>query len=116
SRGELMDLLKWADGRLLLLVFGDLSAAAAARLGALSAQADLRCVQVIAPGDRAAAREHVVDPQGHVQATCHVFGHAWALLRPDSYVAATGESIDASLVHALDTALGTGASMHKEAA
>ncbi|MGH6639224.1 MAG: FAD-dependent oxidoreductase [Polaromonas sp.] len=116
SRGELMDLLKWADGRLLLLVFGDLSAAAAARLGALSAQADLRCVQVIAPGDRAAAREHVVDPQGHVQATCHVFGHAWALLRPDSYVAATGESIDASLVHALDTALGTGAIARQEAA
>ncbi len=116
SRGELMDLLRWADGRLLLLVFGDLSAAAAARLAALSAQADLRCVQVIAPGDRSAAREHVVDPQGHVQATCHVFGHAWALLRPDSYVAATGESIDASLVHALDPALGTGAIARQEAA
>ena len=116
SQGELMDLLRWAGGRLLLLVFGDVSAAAAARLRALSEQADVRCVQVIAPDDRAAAREHVIDPDGHVQATCHVFGHAWALLRPDSYVAATGESMDASLVHALATALGTGAHLYQEAA
>ena len=108
SRGELMDLLKWAGGRLLLLVFGDLSAGAAARLRALSLRTDLRCVQVIAPGESASATEHVLDPQGHLQASCHVFGHAWALLRPDSYVAATGESIDASLVHALGLALGTG--------
>ncbi len=108
SPGELMDLLTWAQGRLLLLVFGDVSPAAAARLQALSVQADLRCVQVIAPGDKAAAREHVMDPHGHLQATCHVFGHAWSLLRPDSYVAATGESIDASLVHALAVAIGAG--------
>ena len=98
------------------LVFGDLSAAAATRLRALSLQTDIRCVQVLAPGDRPAALEHVVDQQGHLQATCHVFGHAWALLRPDSYVAATGESIDASLVHALSSALGTGANLQQEAA
>jgi 3-(3-hydroxy-phenyl)propionate hydroxylase len=114
SRGELVDLHKWAGGRLLLLVFGDVSAAAAARLRAFSVQADVRCVQVIAPGDAAVAADHVVDPQGHLQATCHVFGHAWALLRPDGYVAATGESIDASLMHALATALGSGDMMQKE--
>jgi 3-(3-hydroxy-phenyl)propionate hydroxylase len=114
SRGELLDLLKWAGGRLLLLVFGDLSAEAAARLGSLSMQADLRCVQVIAPGERATATEHVIDPQGHLQATCHVFGHAWALLRPDSYVAATGESMDASLVHALSMALGTAGKLEEK--
>jgi len=120
SQGELLDLFKWAAGRLLLLVFGDLSAAAATRLRALSLQTDIRCVQVIAPGDRPTALEHVSDQQGHLQATCHVFGHAWALLRPDSYVAATGESIDASLVHALSTALGsalgTGTNLQQEAA
>ena len=116
SKGELIDLLHWADGRLLLLVFGEVSAAAAARLRALAESDKVRCVQVIGPGDRATALEHVVDPLGHLQATCHVFGHAWALLRPDSYLAATGESIDALLVNALSSALGTGAKLHKEAA
>ena len=104
--GELIELAKWAGARLLLLVFGDLTRAAAERLRALAVESDLRCVQVITPGSSAAAREHVIDSQGHLQATCHVFGHAWALLRPDGYLAATGESVDASLSHALTTALG----------
>ncbi len=107
SRGELIELMKWSGARLLLLVFGDLTGPAAQRLQKLSKDADLRCVQVIAPGGHAAAREHVIDTQGHLQATCHVFGHAWALLRPDGYLVATGESVDASLGHALTTALGT---------
>ena len=106
SPGELIELMKWVGARLLLLVFGDLTRAAAERLRALSVDTDLRCVQVITPGSIAAAREHVIDSQGHLQATCHVFGHAWALLRPDGYLAATGESVDASLSHALMTALG----------
>jgi 3-(3-hydroxy-phenyl)propionate hydroxylase len=106
SRGELIELMKWAGARLLLLVFGDLTRAAAERLRAVATEADLRCVQVITPGSSATAREHVIDSQGHLQATCHVFGHAWALLRPDGYLAATGESVDASLSHALTTALG----------
>ncbi len=106
SRGELMDLMKWAGARLLLLVFGDLAGPAAHRLQKLSKDADLRCVQVIAPGGNVAATEHVIDTQGHLQATCHVFGHAWALLRPDGYLVATGESLDGSLQHALTTALG----------
>ncbi len=104
--GELIDLLRWAGGRLLLLVFGDLPPAAARRLQALAVPARLCCVQVLAPGENASAVEHVRDPRGDLQATCHVFGHAWALLRPDSYVAATGESVDASLVRALAMALG----------
>ena len=106
SRGELIELMKWAGARLLLLVFGDLTGPAAQRLQKLSTDADLRCVQVIAPGGSAAAREHVIDTQGHLQATCHVFGHAWALLRPDGYLVATGESLDGSLLHALTAALG----------
>jgi 3-(3-hydroxy-phenyl)propionate hydroxylase len=106
SRGELIELMQWAGARLLLLVFGDLTGPAAQRLQKLSKDTDLRCVQVIAPGGNAAATEHVIDTQGHLQATCHVFGHAWALLRPDGYLVATGESVDASLGHALTTALG----------
>jgi 3-(3-hydroxy-phenyl)propionate hydroxylase len=50
-----------------------------------------------------------MDRDGHLQTTCHVFGHAWALLRPDGHVAATGESVDASVVHAVAHALGTNA-------
>ncbi|WP_332776561.1 FAD-dependent monooxygenase [Polaromonas sp.] len=116
TQGELIDLLNWAGGRLLLLVFGDLSPAAAARLQELAAHTDVRSVQVIPPDSKASAVEHVIDQEGHLQASCHVFGHAWALLRPDSYVAATGESIDVSLVHAIAMALGTDLSLHGETA
>jgi hypothetical protein len=77
-----------------------------ARLRALVQAAPLRCVQVLGPTEPAGALEHVRDPKGHLQGACHVFGHAWALVRPDSYVAATGESVDAGLVHAVGQALG----------
>jgi 3-(3-hydroxy-phenyl)propionate hydroxylase len=106
SRGEVNDLLRWADGRLLVLLFGGASPAALQRLRALTETAPLRCVQVVGAGETAGAREHVRDPKGHLQGACHVFGHAWALVRPDSYVAATGESVDAALVHAVGQALG----------
>ena len=66
----------------------------------------MRCVQVLGAEGRAGAVEHIRDPQGHLQGACHVFGHAWALIRPDSYLAATGESIDAALVHAVGRSLG----------
>lgn len=106
SRGEVNDLLRWTDGRLLVLLFGGMSDAALQRVRALAQSAPLCCVQVVGAGERAGAREFVRDPQGHLQGACHVFGHAWALVRPDSYVAATGESVDASLVHAIGRALG----------
>lgn len=108
SKGQVNDLLRWADGCLLLLVFGDIPPAARSRLRELAASAPVRVVQVIGPDDRPSAVEHVRDPHGHLQGACHVFGHAWALVRPDSYVAATGESIDAALVHAVGRAMGTG--------
>ncbi len=114
--GELLQLITWAGGRLLLLVFGDLSVDACKRLRALSSQTDVHCVQVIAPGQSAQAMEHVQDTEGHLQATCHVFGHAWALLRPDGHVAATGESVDTSLVHAVAMALGASHHLQGEAA
>ncbi|HYD75461.1 FAD-dependent monooxygenase [Ramlibacter sp.] len=106
SRGVVNDLLQWAEGRLLLLVFGDPGRAGLSRLRELSEAAPLRCLQVLGPNQRPGAVEHVRDPQGHLQGACHVFGHAWALVRPDSYVAATGESVDASLVQAIARALG----------
>ena len=106
SRGTVNDLLQWADGRLLVLLFGEADSKGLARLRALAETAPLRCVQVVGAEDRPGAREHVLDPQGHLQGACHVFGHAWALLRPDSYVAATGEGIDGGLVRAVGRALG----------
>jgi 3-(3-hydroxy-phenyl)propionate hydroxylase len=106
SQGRVNDLLRWVDGRLLVLVFGATSPAALERLRGLAETAPIRCVQVLGPTERPGAREHVRDPKGHLQGACHVFGHAWALVRPDGYVAATGESIDASLVHAVGLALG----------
>jgi 3-(3-hydroxy-phenyl)propionate hydroxylase len=48
----------------------------------------------------------VRDPQGHLQGACHVFGHAWALVRPDAYLAATGEAVDGALVRRPSNALG----------
>jgi 3-(3-hydroxy-phenyl)propionate hydroxylase len=106
STGTVNDLLRWAEGRLLVLVFGNTSPAALARLRSLGETAPVRCVQVLNADDPAGALEHVRDPKGHLQGACHVFGHAWALVRPDSYVAATGESVDASLVHAVGQSLG----------
>lgn len=106
ATGQVNDLLRWAGGRLLLLVFGAVGTAALERLRGLCETAPVRCVQVLGAEERAGALEHVRDPKGHLQGACHVFGHAWALVRPDSYVAATGEGVDASLVHAVGLALG----------
>ncbi len=106
SVGHVNDLIAWADGRLLVLVFGDISSTAAQRLRYLGSAAPVRCVQVLGPQTRPQAREHVIDPQGHLQGACHVFGHAWALLRPDAYVAATGESVDSALIQAIEKAIG----------
>ena len=106
SKGVVNDLIAWADGRLLVLVFGDMSHAAAKRLRDITSAAGVRAVQVVGPDTRPQAREHVIDPQGHLQGACHVFGHAWALLRPDAYIAATGESVDAGLILAIERAMG----------
>jgi 3-(3-hydroxy-phenyl)propionate hydroxylase len=106
STGRVNDLLRWAEGRLLVLLFGDAAPASLERLRSLAETAPIRCVQVLGPEDHPGALEYVRDPKGHLQGACHVFGHAWALVRPDSYVAATGESVDANLVHAVGQALG----------
>ena len=106
SAGTVNDLLTWASGRLLVLVFGDMSAPCLKRLRQIATHAPVRCVQVLAPGARAQTVEHVIDPLGHLQDACHVFGHAWALVRPDGYLAATGEAVNASLLQSIEQALG----------
>lgn len=106
SRGTVNDLLLWAAGDLLVLLFGDVSPAALQRLRQITTHAPVRAVQVSGAGDRAQAREYVRDPQGHLQGACHVFGHAWALLRPDGYLAATGEAVDSDLIAAVEKSLG----------
>ena len=106
SRGVVNDLIEWADGWLLVLVFGDMSPVAARRLRDITEATGARAVQVVGPDTRPQAREFVVDPQGHLQGACHVFGHAWALVRPDAYLAATGESVDAGLIQAIEHAIG----------
>lgn len=110
DQGSVNDLLQWADGDLLVLVFGELTATGLERLQRLGEHAPVRSVQVLAPDDRAQAAEHLHDVNargsGHLQGACHVFGHAWALLRPDGYLAATGEAVDGQLVAAVEKTLG----------
>ncbi len=86
-------------------MFGDQSVQARQRLASLSQQAQVVCVQVLGADARTQSLETVRDPQGHLQGACHVFGHAWALVRPDAYLAATGEAVDAALVRAIEHAL-----------
>jgi 3-(3-hydroxy-phenyl)propionate hydroxylase len=110
SQGTVNDLLQWADGNLLVLIFGELPAAGLQRLRQLAQQAPVRGVQVLGPEGRTQAREHVRDINargaGHLQGACHVFGHAWALVRPDGYLAATGETVNGRLVAAVEKTLG----------
>ena len=107
SAGCVNDLLRWAGSRMLLLVFGDIAATTASRLRALSTSAPLLAVQVVSRNGRATAREHVRDPEGHLQGACHAAGASWALVRPDAYVAATGTAVDARLVRQLSRAMAT---------
>ena len=108
SSGDLADLLAWAGGNLLLLVFGDLTGQDTTKLASLSAFAAVRCVQVASLNSTAQALEYAVDATGNLHASCA--GSAaqirWALLRPDTYIAATGSRLDASVVNAVSAALG----------
>jgi 3-(3-hydroxy-phenyl)propionate hydroxylase len=106
SQGVVNALLQWADGRLLLLAFGELPSSALQRLKALSRSAPLCCVQVMPARGRAQAREHVRDPEGHLQSACHAGAQSWALVRPDGYLAATGAQVDGKLVTAIEKSLG----------
>jgi 3-(3-hydroxy-phenyl)propionate hydroxylase len=106
--GALNDLLQWADGRLLILVFGAQSKASLKRLQELSASGlPVRCVQVLAKGDVAQTREHLWDKQGHLQSACAaVPAGGWAVIRPDGYLADTGKGVNGGLIGAVATSLG----------
>ncbi len=105
SRGDMTDLLKWARGHLLLLVFGPLSGVEARHIRELARTTGLRCVQVVRKARLAAAKEHVVDSHG--QLTDCVGKQRWAIVRPDSYLVATGKQLtDAFLTQAVRTASG----------
>ena len=41
-----------------------------------------------------------------MRAACQLTGPGWALVRPDGYLAATGDRIDGRLVAALERSLG----------
>jgi 3-(3-hydroxy-phenyl)propionate hydroxylase len=122
----LNDLLRWAQGRLLLLVFGNgahpISPAQLAKLRALLGNTDtVRAVQVATSLAQVTAREAVIDPQSLLLQACdmqqspatershqrqHLHTHAasvcrWALVRPDSYIAAHGSAIHTSLAQAI---------------
>jgi 3-(3-hydroxy-phenyl)propionate hydroxylase len=105
STGCVNDLLNWAGEDLLLLVFGPQSAATLGRLRQLTAQTPLRAVQVLAPGERAQCREQVIDAHGRLRQACQALGKSWALVRPDSYLAATGTDWESSVVRRLANAL-----------
>jgi 3-(3-hydroxy-phenyl)propionate hydroxylase len=106
TQGDVNDLLNWARGDLLVLVFGDLPTAAWTRLRLLCLDAPVRSVQVLGAGGSPQALEHVRDPKGHLQDACQTVGQAWALVRPDGYLAATGDTINAQLVKAIERSLG----------
>jgi 3-(3-hydroxy-phenyl)propionate hydroxylase len=101
----LNDLLRWTDGQLLLLLFGDLTATDLKRVLQLTPHAPLRAVQVITAAGTAQAVEHVRDPQQHLRQACHAGQARWALLRPDAYVAATGSALDGRWIQAVGKAL-----------
>jgi 3-(3-hydroxy-phenyl)propionate hydroxylase len=101
----LNDLLRWADGHLLLLLFGDLTATDLKRVLQLTPHAPLRAVQVISDADTAQAVEHVRDAQQRLRQACHAGQARWALLRPDAYVAATGSALNGRWIQAVGKAL-----------
>jgi 3-(3-hydroxy-phenyl)propionate hydroxylase len=104
--GQLNDLLYWANGALVLLCFGPLTAQAITRLRALHESTGTVAVQVARSAAGVQAREAVIDASGRLQTACAAPAQGWALLRPDSYVAAAGQGIDSQLVRAIEKSLG----------
>jgi 3-(3-hydroxy-phenyl)propionate hydroxylase len=115
--GSLNDLLRWAGSRPLLLVWGDsryrINTKALARIKQLTRTTGVCAVQIAATQVQVHVLEAALDPEdqllkacglvvgpqtvpSHLQPPCR-----WALLRPDSYLAAHGNALDSSLVQAV---------------
>jgi 3-(3-hydroxy-phenyl)propionate hydroxylase len=118
SAGRLNQLLGWAQGAPLLLIWSDgLQALPTQLLQALRAHARagrLRSVLVAKQSGQAAlATEHVIDHKGLLSQSCglQASASAWALIRSDSYLAACGHHLTGSqLSQALARLLGQSAS------
>lgn len=104
--GVVNDLLNWAEGRLVLLVFGAQTKAGLARLKTLTEGTPLRCVLVLDKAAQPQAREHVIDASHRLRSACQLQGEGWALVRPDGYLAAHGNRVDGGLVEAVVNTLG----------
>jgi 3-(3-hydroxy-phenyl)propionate hydroxylase len=123
SQGQLNDLLRWAAGAPLLLVWGNeqglIQPNILRKLQSLSGAAGIRVVHVctheglvrsresILDSAAALARACSVDGQGHVRDMLRSPSCRWALIRPDSYLAARGQAIDGRLIHTLARLAGT---------
>ncbi len=100
SAGQLNQLLQWAQGRPLLLLWGaaSLSPALLQQLGALSRTGALRLVNVQASSQSSRhIKESLVDAEQLLAQACGLpaaKASAWALIRPDSYLAARGQLAD----------------------
>ena len=104
DKGTLSDLLNWADGRLLVLVFGTLKRSEIQKLTLLSISTPVRVVQVVHK-DAAQVVEHVMDPHKHLRKACQAASTGWVLIRPDAYLAARGRDVDSQLIKAIAQAL-----------
>jgi 3-(3-hydroxy-phenyl)propionate hydroxylase len=121
SAACLNDLLRWAGSHALLLVWGDEHGEVSARTlqrirqlcttgikGSVVRAVVVRDKQHKGKLPQLAVRETVLDPHQQLRQACAMPSPtlktdtaAWALLRHDSYLAARGSMVDASLVQAL---------------
>ncbi len=110
-------LLRWTGSHPLLLVWGDaqahISPASVAQLRALARTTGVRCVQIATHPRQVIAKEAVLDAAGLLLRACgleadkpvktpgSIEACRWALLRPDSYLAARGTQLNASLARSI---------------
>ena len=97
ASGSLADLLQWTQGRMLLLVFGELSRKEIAKLQSISALASVYAVQVVSKKN-ADVLEHVIDSNKTLRRACQSEKAQWALIRPDAYLAGKGKAINGQLI------------------
>jgi 3-(3-hydroxy-phenyl)propionate hydroxylase len=100
SQGRLNQLLQWAGGKPLLLIWQSSKQAMPASLLSLlqkhSGAGQLRSV-IVCASPHSAAREQVLDGPGQLAQACGLPAHpsdlSWALIRSDSYLASRGQAL-----------------------